>query len=459
MDVITIFPHFNVYRRDIEMNQMRLIAKDVTLFTYGDKEGALGDAYAVTFVTAAGESAFSNIAIATKPCRMCLPPKESGSTGSKSGSVAVIQRTTYGLGPQTTAVRVSGDPNLANNGLFYVHADHLGSASLTTDAQGNVVARQSYRPYGEVRSDKAVGAMPTNTGYTGQRLDETGLMYYNARYYSPKLGRFISADTIVPGSADGSGGAAATLGYDKRLALKSLTTDFHETGFLYGLNTENAFTEGYGFWFQLDQNGRQKAKYPWGPLNPQALNRYAYVLNNPLRYVDTTGHHYIVNMKYWNRRMAFIEDDILNGLKPTLEQHQEDAALWGAVIGAGVGGMSAFVNPLLGVCLGVVGAYVGSKIGSEFTNTEEQYVQDIESAISWIKMNVDEDSSTFKLNMRPAQGQYGMVELEVNGHTRIIGADAWNYLSLKLGLTTALWLDGPPAIPSQIPEVYYDTTQ
>jgi hypothetical protein len=27
-----------------------------------------------------------------------------------------------------------------------------------------------------------------------------------------------------------------------------------------------------------------------GPANPQALNRYAYCLNNPLRYVDPTGH-------------------------------------------------------------------------------------------------------------------------------------------------------------------------
>jgi len=28
-----------------------------------------------------------------------------------------------------------------------------------------------------------------------------------------------------------------------------------------------------------------------GPANPQALNRYAYCLNNPLRYVDPTGHY------------------------------------------------------------------------------------------------------------------------------------------------------------------------
>ncbi len=35
--------------------------------------------------------------------------------------------------------------------------------------------------------------------FTGQRLDGTGLHFYNARYYDSLLGRFISADTIVPG--------------------------------------------------------------------------------------------------------------------------------------------------------------------------------------------------------------------------------------------------------------------
>ena len=60
--------------------------------------------------------------------------------------------------------------------------------------------------------------------FTGQRLDETGLYYYNARYYDPTIGRFISADTFAQN-----------------------------------------FT------------------------NPQNLNRYSYVLNNPLRYTDPTG--------------------------------------------------------------------------------------------------------------------------------------------------------------------------
>jgi len=40
--------------------------------------------------------------------------------------------------------------------------------------------------------------LPTDKGFTGQRLDATGLMFYNARYYDSAIGRFISADTTGP---------------------------------------------------------------------------------------------------------------------------------------------------------------------------------------------------------------------------------------------------------------------
>jgi RHS repeat-associated protein len=106
----------------------------------------------------------------------------------------------------------------------YLYGDHLGSTSLSTDGNGAVVARQWYYPYGEERGSS--GTLATEYQFTGQRRERgIGLYDYNARFYDPALGRFISADTIVP-----------------------------------------------------------------EPGNPQALNRYAYTLNNPLKYADPTGH-------------------------------------------------------------------------------------------------------------------------------------------------------------------------
>ncbi|MBA3945263.1 MAG: hypothetical protein H0X37_11955 [Herpetosiphonaceae bacterium] len=127
----------------------------------------------------------------------------------------------------------------------------------------------------------------TSYNYTGQRKDATGLLYYHARQYNPMTGKFGSPDSIVPGAASASGGGAATLGGG---STTPLTVDFHEPGFAAQLNRHNAATGSMGFWFQLSDEEQQEAESPMGPANPQALNRYSYVLNNPLRYTDPTGH-------------------------------------------------------------------------------------------------------------------------------------------------------------------------
>jgi hypothetical protein len=95
--------------------------------------------------------------------------------------------------------------------------------------------------------------------------------------YDPVLARFVSADSVVPGTASGS---------LQGIALKPLTVDFHEVGFGATLNGEN----GQPCWFQLSDTQRQQVGDPWGPQNPQALNRYSYVLNAPVRWTDPRGH-------------------------------------------------------------------------------------------------------------------------------------------------------------------------
>jgi RHS repeat-associated protein len=125
--------------------------------------------------------------------------------------------------------------------------------------------------------EQTAAATAESLNYTAQRLDGTGLLYYHARYYDPTLARFVSADSVVPGDASG--------GMDG-VALKPLTVDFHEVGLVGSLNGENK----QPFHFQMSQEQRQRAGNPWGPANAQALNRYAYVQNNPLKYTDQTGH-------------------------------------------------------------------------------------------------------------------------------------------------------------------------
>ncbi len=131
----------------------------------------------------------------------------------------------YYFGGQRVAMRKSTNPSPGTGTVTYIHGDHLGSANVTTDASGTKTSDRRYKPFGETRF--SWGLLPTDKTFTGQRVEPGlgGIMDYGARYYSPVIGRFLSADTIVPGVG-----------------------------------------------------------------NPQALNRYSYTLNNPLGYIDVSGH-------------------------------------------------------------------------------------------------------------------------------------------------------------------------
>jgi RHS repeat-associated protein len=76
--------------------------------------------------------------------------------------------------------------------LYYT--DPQGTPLVKTDAQGNVVAKYDYTPYGN--SVASLGSPPNGPGYTGHVNDpETGLVYMQARYYQP-TGRFLSPDPV-----------------------------------------------------------------------------------------------------------------------------------------------------------------------------------------------------------------------------------------------------------------------
>jgi len=76
--------------------------------------------------------------------------------------------------------------------------DALGSVITTISAAAGSAAvqgNQVYGPYGTARYQQ--GSLDTTKGFTGQYNDSlSGLDYYNARYYDPVVGRFLSADPI-----------------------------------------------------------------------------------------------------------------------------------------------------------------------------------------------------------------------------------------------------------------------
>jgi RHS repeat-associated protein len=76
----------------------------------------------------------------------------------------------------------------------YYHAEALGSAMALTDGAGASQTTYRYEPFGNTA---ASGTTTTNPfQYTNRENDGTGLYYLRARYYSPKLQRFVSEDPI-----------------------------------------------------------------------------------------------------------------------------------------------------------------------------------------------------------------------------------------------------------------------
>jgi RHS repeat-associated protein len=152
-----------------------------------------------------------------------------------SGSTGLLRKEyIYGVSGLLATI----EPTAVNaNGTRYTAPDHLGSPRVVTNAGANVISRHDYMPFGE-EIGAGVGGRTTGMGFPGssdgirqrftcqERDLETGLDFFEARYFSSLQGRFTSFDPLQ---------ASAT------------------------------------------------------PSNPQSWNRYSYVLGNPLRFVDPTG--------------------------------------------------------------------------------------------------------------------------------------------------------------------------
>jgi len=137
------------------------------------------------------------------------------------------------------------------------------------------------------------------TSYTGQTYDaESGLYYYNARYYNPELGRFIQADTIVPDAK-----------------------------------------------------------------NLQAHNRYSYTENNPLKYVDPSGHGFWSWFKkiagaFFGALIKILITAATAGMGAGVILSVAMGGLIGGVVGGGISG--GVKGALLGALFGAIGAGLGA---------------------------------------------------------------------------------------------------
>jgi RHS repeat-associated protein len=83
-------------------------------------------------------------------------------------------------------------------GVKFILGDHLGSTSVTLNADGTLAGEHGYYPWGPIRF--TAGSIETEYTFTGQYSYRAsfGLMFYRARWYSTELGRFAQPDTVVP---------------------------------------------------------------------------------------------------------------------------------------------------------------------------------------------------------------------------------------------------------------------
>jgi RHS repeat-associated protein len=136
--------------------------------------------------------------------------------------------------------------------VSYLTTDALGSPRIKTDANGNVISRNDYLPFGEdlytAQRTLGIGYKPDDIRrkFTTYKRDaETDLDFAEARYYSSKWGRFVSPDE---------------------------------------------FTGGPDELFDFADNASDNPTFYADLTNPQSLNKYQYTYNNPLNLTDPTGH-------------------------------------------------------------------------------------------------------------------------------------------------------------------------
>jgi len=100
----------------------------------------------------------------------------------------------YGAGQLLYEISEGGS---APTGLIYYHFDHNGNTIALSNSTEQVVQRNEYSPYGQLTQASANYDTPfLFAGAFGVQTSGDGLLYMRARFYNPRMGRFLNADPI-----------------------------------------------------------------------------------------------------------------------------------------------------------------------------------------------------------------------------------------------------------------------
>ncbi len=162
----------------------------------------------------------------------------------------------------------AGDAELPANTTTYYLSDQIGSARMLAAAGGWPVSMDIYYPFGQEQSAPADN---NHYKFTGKERDsETGFDYFGARYYASGMGRWLSPD----------------------------------------------YSDG-------------PEAVPFADLNnPQSLNLYAYVQDNPLGTTDPDGHHTegCSTSSSWSGDTLYVT--VLCQALPQVDRVHHNSSLW-----------------------------------------------------------------------------------------------------------------------------------
>jgi RHS repeat-associated protein len=158
--------------------------------------------------------------------------------------------------------------------IYYNHQDHLLGSNVISDSSGKMAELIDYYPYGSLRLDEKSSSFNEKKKFTGHEYDgETGLNYMMARYQNGVLGKFISIDPIL-----------------SNLTPNEIYSNLYKEQYSKDLDF-NSFVKTYG---ALDskigvKKDIKELSFTYFLSDPQQLNCYSYVTNNPIIGIDLTG--------------------------------------------------------------------------------------------------------------------------------------------------------------------------